>query len=175
MEESQICANSINLVPSKRLKRKESKERLRFTEFLLILSAVGVVVFLALLYINPSKEAAEARNLKRSADASTILSFVSSYFDSEKVIPKQIPTSKDCVEYRNEICKSGPYNCKDLVNMSFLTKENTETFVSMPSDPLHVSINGTGYFISQQEEGKITVCAPYAERNQKISFFKYMY
>ena len=175
VEESQICANTINLVPSKRLKKKDSKERLRLTEFLLILSAVGVVVFLVLLYINPSKEAAQARNLQRSADTATILSYVSSYFDSEKVIPEQIPNSKNCVEFRNEICKSGPYNCKDLVNMSFLTKENAETLVSMPTDPLHVSINGTGYFISNEGEGKITVCAPYAERNEKISFFKYMY
>lgn len=175
MEESQICANTINLVPSKRLKRKESKERLKFTEFLLILSAVGIVVFLALLYINPSKEASEARNLQRSADTSSILSSVSSYFDTEKVIPEQIPTSKNCVEYRNEICKSGPYNCRDLVNMSFLTKENAETFISMPSDPLHVSINGTGYFISNIGEGEIEVCAPYAERNKEISFSIHLY
>lgn len=175
MDDSQICANSINLVPSKGEQMKDSKERLKFTEFLLILSAIGVIVFLALLYINPNKEAAEVRNLQRSADISTILSYMSSYFDKEKVIPEQIPNSKNCVEYRNEICKSGPYNCKDLVSMSFLTKESAETLVSIPSDPLHVSINGTGYFISNEGEGKITVCAPYAERNQKISFSKYMY
>jgi hypothetical protein len=38
-----------------------------------------LLFFLALLAINPSKEAAEARNLKRSADISTILTYVSAY------------------------------------------------------------------------------------------------
>lgn len=175
MEDSQISVNTINLVPSKKSKENESKERLKLTEFLLILSAVGVVIFLALLYINPNKEASEARNLRRSADVSTILSYVSSYYDREKILPEEIPNSKNCVEYRNEICKSGPYNCKDLVNMSFLTKDNSETFLSMPSDPLHISINGTGYFISNVGEGEIKVCAPYAERNHEISFSIHLY
>ena len=72
MEDSQLIGNTINFVLKKKEKPKKVNEKFKVTEILFVLSAVGVVVFLALLAINPSKEAAEARNLKRSADISTI-------------------------------------------------------------------------------------------------------
>ena len=80
-----------------------------------------------------------------------------------------------CVEYGNEICKSGPFDCTDLVNMEFLIEEGSDALLVIPNDPLYISINGTGYFISQDGKGLVTVCAPHAERNQNISFSKQMY
>ncbi len=128
-----------------------------------------------MLVINPSKEAAEARNLKRTADLSTILVYMSSYVKESEKIPQTIPTSQECVEFTHEICKSGPYDCTDLVNMGFLTANDQEKLVKIPNDPLYVSVNGTGYFISHNGSGQITVCAPHAERNEQISFSKYLY
>lgn len=75
----------------------------------------------------------------------------------------------------NEICKTGPFDCTDLVNMDFLANGKQEELINMPMDPLHISINGTGYFIFNDGAGLVTVCAPYAERNEKISFSKYLY
>jgi hypothetical protein len=63
MEDSQLPANTINFVQEEE-KPKKANEKFKVSEILFVLSAVGVVVFLALLAINPSKEAAEARNLK---------------------------------------------------------------------------------------------------------------
>lgn len=174
MEESKLVTETINFVPSVPNKEKESNE-IKFTEIMLILSAVGVLIFLVLLAINPKKEAAEARNLKRSADISTILTYVSSYANAYSNIPEEIPNSMKCVEYGNEICKSGPFDCSDLVNMEFLIEEGSDALLVIPNDPLYISINGTGYFISQDGKGLVTVCAPHAERNQNISFSKQMY
>lgn len=175
MGESDLCADTINLVPLSKKKKREDKNRLKITEIMLILSAVGIVVFLALLAINPSKEAAQARNLKRSADISTILTYISSYVSANESVPSDIPNSDSCVKFTHEICKSGPYDCTDLVNMGFLTSQNQEQLVIIPSDPLYVSVNGTGYYVSQDGQGVVTVCAPHAERNEQISFSKYMY
>ncbi len=175
MEESDLNADTINFIPCKGDKKLDSKKRYKITEILLILSAIGVVVFLALLAVNPSKKASEARNLKRTADVSTVLAYISSYTGGRKDIPVVIPTSHTCVEYTHEICKTGPYNCTDLVNMDFLMEENTDALVIMPNDPLYISANGTGYFVSHDGEGVVTVCAPHAERNEQISFSKYMY
>jgi len=173
MEDTALISETINLVPPKR--SRESKGRYKVTEILLILSAVGIVVFLALLAINPGKEASEARNIKRSADVSTILTYITSYVEEEKNIPEVIPQAKECVAFTHEICKTGPYNCTDLVNMNFLSKGNTDQLVVIPNDPLYVSPNGTGYYVFNDGKGYITVCAPHAERNQKISFSKDMY
>ena len=155
--------------------KKESSNKFKFTEILLILSALGVVVFLVLLVINPNKEAAEARNLKRTADVSMILSYISSYANTVFSIPEEIPQSSECVQYGNEICKTGPFNCTDLVNMGFLSENNGDALVVMPNDPLYISVNGTGYFVSNNGNGSVTVCAPHAERNKEISFSKYIY
>ncbi|HNW23230.1 MAG TPA: hypothetical protein PKH06_00500 [Candidatus Dojkabacteria bacterium] len=175
MEDSDLVSETINLVPSKRGREENSKRKYKVTEILLILSAVGIVAFLALLAINPSKEASEARNLKRTADISTILTYISTYVDEKENIPEVIPQGKECVTFTHEICKTGPYNCKDMVNMGFLSEENTDALVIMPNDPLYISTNGTGYYVCTDGNGYITVCAPYAERNEKISFSKYMY
>jgi len=172
MEESTFNADTINFVPV--IPEKKKEEKFKILDILVVLSAVVVVVMLGLLAINPSKEASEARNLKRTADVSAILTFVSSYTNGHGYIPEEIPNSDICVDYGNEICKSGPYDCTDLVNMSFLQDEGSEMVVTMPEDPLYVSINGVGYYISKSK-GYVTVCAPHAERNEKISFSKLMY
>jgi len=158
---------------------KEGKDtkpkKFNFLEVLVVISAIGVVAILALLVINPSKEGAEARNIQRQADVSYILSEVSAYSRQEQEIPDVIPNSLECVEFGNEICKIGPYDCEDFVNLGFLNDPNGEEVVSLPTDPLYISVNGTGYYIFQDGVGGITACAPYAERNKEISFTKYLY
>lgn len=176
MENTALSVETINFVPKKPDKVESSENnKFNFLEVLIIIAAIAVVVMLALLAINPNKQAAEARNIQRKADVSMILSQVSSYVLRNYHIPSQIPTTKSCVEYMNEICKTGPYDCTDLVNMSFLNQVDTEELTIMPNDPKHISINGTGYYIFNDGDGVVTVCAPYAERNEEISFSKYMY
>ena len=151
------------------------KNRYSIFEVLVVLSAVGVVVVLALLAINPGKEGAEARNAQRRADISYILAEVTMYSRSKASIPNLIPTSDQCVSFNQEICKTGPYDCSEFVDLSFLNDPNSDDITQMPTDPLYVSVNGTGYYISQDGKGSITVCAPYAERHEEITFTKYLY
>lgn len=175
MEQPARNVETINFIPIRKEEEKFIKEeKFNILEILVVISAFVVMGLLALLAINPSKEAAEARNIKRTADVSAILSYVSGYNNQYGEIPEQIPKSDTCVNFGNEICKTGPYNCTDLVDMSFLSKDQEELIV-MPQDPLYISINGTGYYISKDGKGYVTVCAPHAERNEKISFSKLMY
>lgn len=170
-----MTVESVNFVPERTVIKEEKKEGYKFLEVMVIFSAVVVVGLLALLAINPSKEAADARNMKRSADISSILNTVASYGNKYEGLPEEVPVDNVCVNLGNEICKTGPYDCADLVNMNFLSNGNTDILVQMPQDPLYVSINGTGYYISQNGKGLVTVCAPHAERSEKISFSKLMY
>lgn len=174
MKKSVRNIETINFVSLKDSK-KDKEGRFKTLEMLTILSVIAMIALFALLIINPSKEAAEARNMKRSADISSILSLVSAHNNQYGIIHAAIPKSEVCVSYGNEICKTGSSNCTDLVDMTFLNDENSEKLVVMPQDPLSISINGTGYYISQNQKGYVTVCAPHAERNEKISFSKLMY
>ncbi|MDD3475087.1 MAG: hypothetical protein PHP08_04315 [Candidatus Dojkabacteria bacterium] len=154
---------------------KPKKNKYSIFEILVVLSAVGVVVVLALLAINPGKEGAESRNAQRRADISYILAEVVMYSKNKASIPTTIPTSDECVGFNQEICKTGPYDCTEYVDLSFLNDPESDDVTQMPTDPLYISVNGTGYYISQDGRGSITVCAPYAERNEEITFTKYLY
>lgn len=142
---------------------------------LIILSAFVVVGLLAYMVINPDKEDSDVRNVHRSADISSVLTSVVGYTKTHGEISEEIPFSENCVSYGNEICKSGATECTDMVDLSFLSSTNTDDLFSVPVDPQNLSINGTGYYIYHNGEGMITVCSPYAERNVKISFSKYIY
>lgn len=152
-------------------KEEKKGERFSILDFLVVISAIFVIGFLGYLYLNPDKEGADARNVHRSADTSTILTAVISYCADEDDIPAEIPTSNVCVSPGHEICKVGPYDCTGLVDLSFLNdSENSEKMISIPSDPVNKSVNGTGYYIVQDGAGRVTVCSPYAERNVEILF-----
>lgn len=153
---------------------KTQQEGFSILDFLVIISAFFVIAFLGYLVLNPDKEGSDNRNVHRSADVAFILSSVYSYVDENREIPDAIPVGGNCVNIGNEICKIGPYNCEGLVDVSFLNS-GKDTVLSIPSDPLSKSINGTGYYITQDGRGTVTVCAPYAERNTEISFSKYVF
>lgn len=156
-------------------KKEPKKKKYSIFEVLIVFAAIGVVVALALLAINPGKEGADSRNAQRRADISYILAEVTIYSKNIASIPTQIPVIGDCVSYGNEICKTGPYDCSEFVDLSFLNSPNSDDVTQIPTDPLYVSLNGTGYYISQDGKGAITICAPYAERNENITFTKYLY
>jgi len=155
--------------------KQARKKKYSIFEILVVLCAIGEVVVLSLLAINPGKEGAEARNAKRRADISYILAEVTIYSKSKASIPNILPTSDQCISFNQEICKTGPYDCSEFVDLSFLNNPNSDDVTQMPTDPLYISVNGTGYYISQDGKGSITVCAPYAERNEEITFTKYLY
>jgi hypothetical protein len=168
-----ISQNSINLI--KKQPKRKPKLISKILEIGVVISAIAVVIILALLAINPGKKGSEARNLQRQADISYILTLVSQYSRTSKGIPNEINITDDVVLSGNEICKIGPYDCKDYTDLNFLNYSSNQDNINIPTDPLYLSINGTGYYINQDGQGSITVSAPYAERNKEISFTKYLY
>lgn len=156
--------------------KEEVQKGFSFLDFLVIISALFVVAFLGYLFKNPSKEDSDTRNIYRSADISSVLTSIYNHVQETGEIPTEIPISDECVRVGHEICKTGPYDCTGLVNLSLLSEtEGEQQMISLPTDPQSKSINGTGYYIVQDGLGEVTVCAPYAERNILISFTKYVY
>jgi hypothetical protein len=173
MNPETIAQNSgLNFAPQKPVV-KEEKKGFSLLDALIILAALFIVGFLGYLVINPDKQDSDTRNVYRSADVSAILTSISAYVNEKGEIPDAIPLAKTCVIHGNEICKTGPYDCTDLVDLSFLNSGGSDSF-STPVDPLNRTINGSGYYVYHDGQGLITVCAPYAERNTEISFSKFI-
>lgn len=160
------------------LKKKEEEKIKKASPIftaLLVLCVLLVIAFLGYLVINPQKEIGEKRNLTRSSDLLSILSAVSLYTDKNGEIPEIIPIGQECTKLGNEICKIGIDDCIGMVELSVLDSGEKEAPLVLPSDPLNESENGTGYYITQDGAGSVTVCAPYAERGDPIVFEKYLY
>lgn len=139
-------------------------------EVLLVVAIIAILAGIVILAVNPGKQLGDARNAQRSADVNTILNGVYQYtVDNNGVLPSSIRSSGSCElsDKTQEICKTGG-NCDSLTDLSDLTRDGVY-LVTLPVDPQTKSVNGTGYFIAKNANNRVTVCAPHAEQEAKIS------
>ena len=130
--------------------------------FLKGFTLLEVLLVIAIIAINPSKQLADSRNAQRRSDVNTILNAVYQYAIDTGSMPATI------TETETEICKTGATDCTGLVDLSVLTA-NGKYLVAIPEDPTGASTNGTGYTILKTANGRITVNAPHAEQGVVIS------
>ncbi|HAM37306.1 MAG: hypothetical protein UR96_C0032G0011 [candidate division WS6 bacterium GW2011_GWC1_36_11] len=132
-----------------------------------------VVAAFAYMILNPGKGQSDARNSTRNADVLSIMQSMSKYVDATGNIPSMIPLNRECASIGNEICRTGSLDCKNYVDLSTTLAEGD--IKSLPVDTFRTEGNGTGYYISNDGEGSIVVCAPLAEREVTISIKQFMY
>jgi len=106
----------------------------------------------------------EERDSQRDIDVNTILNAISEYaLSNDGNAPPQIQKTGI------EICKTGEacigvIDLRDVTNAGFLE--------TIPIDPSSKSEVGTGYYVSVDDEGAVTVSAPLAELDEEISVSK---
>jgi len=132
-------------------------------EILLVVAAIGILASIVIIAINPAKQLADTRNAQRRVDINTILNAVYQYsIDNSGRLPSGIASSS-CAS-TDEICATGSVSCTGLVDLSAVT-DGQQYLVSIPIDPSGATTtNGTGYRVSKNTYGRITVCAAGAEQ-----------
>ena len=135
-------------------------------EVLLVVAIIAILAGIVIIAINPGKNLGDSRNAQRSADVATILNGVYQYsLDNNGTLPAGITTTA------TGICATGASSCTSLVDLAVVTT-NGKYLVSIPKDPQCSSTcatNGTGYRVSKDANGRITVAAPAAEQGKTIS------
>lgn len=132
-------------------------------ELLVVIGIIGILASVVLVAVNPAKQFAQARNSQRQAAVAAILDAV----DQNMVDHNG---TFDCPSYTltsdSQHISNGLANIQDCLVPDYLP--------SLPLDPSVGSDAGngvykTGYYISQDSSGRITIEAPSAELNQTIS------
>lgn len=157
--------------------KKITNKGFTLLEVLLVVAAIAILAGIAIFAINPGKQLAEMRNGKREADLSLIVSALYQYaIDNGGNLPDDLRTQadSDCENYAEaDICMTGSPSHFCGVDLSALT-DNQKYLVSVPIDPAGAiqGVDGTGYFIQKNENGRIIACAPNAELGKQIRIVK---
>ena len=131
-------------------------------EILLVVAAIAILAGIVIIAINPGKQLADTKNAQRQININTILNAVYQYaIDNIGQLPANITTAP------KEICRSGQVCLASQADLSVLTA-NGKYIVSIPTDPI-ASNTVTGYFISKDVNGRVTVSSTYAENGKVIA------
>jgi len=145
---------------------KQNAKGFTLLEVLLVVAIIAILAGIVIIAINPGKNLGDTRNSQRQADVTTILNGIYQYsLDNNGTLPTGITTTA------TEICATGAASCTGLVDLGVVTT-NGKYLVSMPKDPqcsTTCATNGTGYKVSKDANGRITVVAPAAEQSKTIS------
>lgn len=136
-------------------------------EMLLVVGGIAILSSIVIVAINPPKQLGETRNAQRRVDINTILNATYQYAIDAGYLPSTIVTSTLCATSSHEICKTDA-TCGGYIDLNVLT-QSEKYLTKMPFDPTGSTNNGTGYFISKSDNGRVTVCAPSAEQGATIS------
>lgn len=135
-------------------------------EVLLVVAILAILAAIVIIAINPGKNLGDTRNAQRQADVTTIINAVYQYsIDNSGSVPSGITTTP------TEVCATGAASCTGLVDLAAVTTGG-KYVASIPKDPqcsTTCATNGTGYQISKDANGRITVAAPSAEQGKTIS------
>lgn len=114
-----------------------------------------------------SESLRDTRNSTRKDKVSAYVEALRDYRGDKKgLLPATIHEALSCNLPANEICKDGAESCEGLTDLSEL--KNGSYLWSIPEDPRTTSKNGSGYYVSKNVAGDVTVCAPYAEKGETI-------
>jgi len=133
-------------------------------EVLLVVAIIAILAGIVIIAINPGKQLGDSRNADRSSAVTTILNAAYQYSLDNNNVPASITLTP------TEICMTGG-SCAGLIDLSVLTTAG-KYLVSIPKDPQCATVcaaNGTGYRISKDANGRLTVSAPSAEQGKTIT------
>jgi prepilin-type N-terminal cleavage/methylation domain-containing protein len=123
-------------------KKYTNKKGFTLLEILLVITLIGILASIVLIAINPNRQLAEARNLKRFDDITKINQALEDYFVVNKAYPTGVTQS-----YQDICPPSGGSNCVDL---SALVPDY------LPSIPIapNAAAGTTGYTVAINTKNK---------------------
>lgn len=126
-------------------------------EVLLVIAILAILAAVVIIAINPGKQIAEAQDSQRRSDVRTILNAVQQYaLDHDGQFPAELPLGTTCLAEGLDICQ-GDIPCDGIMLDGLFLDQIYLT--SIPSDPTASNEDITGYRISVNDGGRVSVCS----------------
>ncbi len=151
--------------------RQGARAGFTLIEMLLVMAILAILAAVVIVAINPAKQFGDAQNTQRRSDVKAILSAVQQYaLDNRGALPSdEIPEGTDCAVDGASICRLG-VACGG-VELDILA-DYQKYITDIPADPTASTDEETGYFMFQNDNGRVGVCAPSAADNVVISILQ---
>jgi len=141
-----------------------NKKGFTLIEVLLVMVIIAILAGIVIVAINPARQISQSNNTQRDNDVRALLDATQEYaIDNSGVLPSEITTTATEVgsaDIQIDICS--------ILVPTYLTE--------MPVDPTDDDASytdcasyATGYNISKDDDGRLTVTAPNAELSETIS------
>lgn len=135
-------------------------------EILLVIAIMAILAAIVIVAINPSKQFGEAQNVQRQSDVRAILDGIIQYsLDNAGALPGNIPVGSTCLASGVDICKVDTI-CTG-VSLDALIVER-KYLTDLPNDPVAADGSVTGYLVSKNSYGRVSVCAQESYNDKEI-------
>lgn len=133
-------------------------------EVLLVVVIIAILAGIVIIAVNPARQIAQTNNAQRDSDVRAVLDSVHQYsVDNRGVLPTEITVTPTLVG-------------SAVTEIDLCTYVSPTYVAEMPYDPITVGAHftscadyATGYMISVDADGRLTVSAPDAELSEVIS------
>ena len=144
-----------------KLLNKDSKG-FTLIELLVVIGILGILLAIVLIAINPARQFAQANNTARRSDVNTLLNAIHQYAaDNKGLLPANMP-AKGAAAVLIE-GTAGADICA-AVSPTYVAQLPTDPSLNLPAvADCTVKTYNTGYSVSVDASGRVTVSAPSAE------------
>lgn len=139
--------------------RSSQSKGFTLIEILVVIGIIALLATIVIIAINPARQFAQARNTQRESNINTILNAIGQNIADHKGVFDCAGVNTLPVGLATSSIDNGAGGAAPKVDLSCLAP----TYVpALASDPTATSTIATGYFVSVDASGRVSVCAPSA-------------
>ena len=145
--------------------KTNKKKGFTLLEILLVIAAIGILVAIVLVAINPNRQLAQVRNAERRSEINTIYKAIEQYLIDKGSYPTGITTSIQ------DICNTGSQKSTDTLSPTTLCDNKADLKVLVPDYIAAIPIDpggGTYRVVINTSNNRVSVYASNAELGQGI-------